>query len=268
MGPGEDPRALREHLLALPCPTSFLPPLCPLPQSIPHHAPPQPLLPVPREALPGEVPRGLICCHLISICCTWELSLDRDLGKQEGEGEAVKWRSSGEGPIPFLPSLARPLQASALSVQGPLAVPGVGRRRSMKHCVWGADEWRQQFWSWVPSSQPPGLESEDVLGWWQMASGSQSRATWPSPCLGGGVFTGLCLGAVLGPDLGTVQRWGGASPLTRRHPRWPSPAGQRTGWHPLPRKGALGAGSHCRSRPRGAAERTWPGRSHRSPGCQ
>lgn len=85
--------------------------------------------PGPREALPGEVPRGLICCHLISICCTWELSLDRDLGKQEAAAEAVRWRSSGEGPILCLPSLARPLQASVLTVQGPLASSWGGEMR-------------------------------------------------------------------------------------------------------------------------------------------
>lgn len=62
-------------------------------------------------------------------------------------------------PSLFLPSLARAPPGLSSHGAGPRFL-GQGRRRSMKHCVQGGWERRQQFWSWAPSSQPPGLESE------------------------------------------------------------------------------------------------------------
>lgn len=93
----------------------------------------------------------LICSHLISISCTWELALDRDLGRRAGEREASKLRCSGAGPVLMFPAWPGPLQAAALIVQGPERVSGAGKKWIHETlCVWGAGERRQQFWSWAP----------------------------------------------------------------------------------------------------------------------
>lgn len=136
-GPGKGPRGHRDQ----PCPT-LPPPPCGL--SLPSQSPATTLLPkaarAPGEALPGGASRGLICCHLISICCTWELSLGRERpGEAAGMGEMMQ--SFEESPVQFLPGLAGPLQASALTVPRPGACLcqflGLGEHGSMKHCVYG-----------------------------------------------------------------------------------------------------------------------------------
>lgn len=104
------------------------PPPCPLPISassvpFPSLLPPLSLAKAaraPGEALPGGASRGLICCHLISIC--WYLGTFSGWRPGEAAGVGKKKRSLEEGPVQFLPGLAGPLQASALTV--PVQRPG------------------------------------------------------------------------------------------------------------------------------------------------
>lgn len=110
-GQEKTPEALENFFAPPGTPTSSVSSLCPLPQlCAPSTARPGPS---PWEALPAEASRGLICCHLISICCTWELSLDRDLGRKGGGGGGVAGREGealepgaeglGAGPVLLLP---------------------------------------------------------------------------------------------------------------------------------------------------------------------
>lgn len=177
MGP-EDPRGLRKSPGSTQHPDlGSVSSLCP-----PSPAPPHVLPASPREAWPGEASRGLICSHLISICCTWELSLDRDLGRRAGEGEVLRLKCSGADPVLWLPAWAGTLQAAALKVKGPECVPGAGKKWINETlCVWGVGEGRQQFWSLVPVLSLLGWNLRMAWAGSPVSLWGQPWETWPSP---------------------------------------------------------------------------------------
>lgn len=167
-------QAPRPRLSALSAPLPLAPPLLP------------DCWPQPQGGSAGAASRGLICSHLISICCTWELSLDRDLGRTEGEGEAeaLKLRCSGAGPVLWLP--ARPLQAAALTVWGRCGVSGAGKKWVNKTLyVREAGEGRRQFWSWTPVLSRLRWNLRPAWAGGRVASWGQPQKIRPSPCLGG-----------------------------------------------------------------------------------
>lgn len=100
-------------------------------------------------------PGGLICCQLISICCTWDLSLDRDLGERESSRE-LSYPEYPHFPALSLPPVQAPPDSNSSSVSGAWSrADEVQKSNKTLYGEWRCEEAANPV-PWGPPG-PPGL---------------------------------------------------------------------------------------------------------------